>query len=151
MIPVDRMAQVHCAMAEWSFNPADIPRVKTLLAAFFAANKWPNLAIEIECTRTDAYLMSAWNWPGLPYIAKINFQYLTEYFEDGDMARMKAHIQGIWNMLTTSNIPFKAHWGKLNCLDVAQVAKTYNLAAFLPHVQPLFLNEYTRKRLFAGR
>ncbi len=150
LIPVDRMARVHCAMAEWSFNPVDIPRVKTMLTTYFEANGWPNLAIEIECTRTDTYLMSAWNWPELPYIAKINFQYLTEFFEDGDKARMKAHILGIWNMLDGADIPFKAHWGKLNCLDAAQVAKTYDLAAFLPYVEPLFLNGYTKRRLMVG-
>ena len=149
MIPVDRRADLHVAMAEWSFNPADVARVMDVCRTYFDANKWPNLGTEIECTRTDPHLMSPWNWPGLPYIIKFNFQYLTDFLTDAEKADMIAHLKGLWNALEAAGIPFKAHWGKINFLTPEKVARDYQLAEFLPHVQPLFLNQYVKDRLFA--
>lgn len=150
MIPVDRRAQLHVAMAEWSFNPADLPRLMQVCRTYFDTNKWPNLATEIECTRTDTHHMSPWNWPGLPFIIKFNFQYLTDFLSDDEKADMIRHLQGLWNALEAADIPFKAHWGKINFLTPEKVARDYQLAAFLPHIQPLFLNDYLRTRLIGG-
>lgn len=147
MIPIDRKAQLHVAMAEWSFNPVDIARVMQVCRTYFDANKWPNLATEIQCTLTDSYHMSPWNWPGLPYIVKFNFQYLTDFLSDDEKADMIKHLQGLWNAIEAAGIPFKAHWGKINFLTPEKVARDYQLAAFLPHIQPLFLNNYLKSRL----
>src|SRR3712207_8063023 len=60
------------SMAEWSFAPADLRRVIKACTAYFKANRWPNLPIEIELTKTDNHLMSPWNWEGLDYIVKLD-------------------------------------------------------------------------------
>lgn len=147
IIPCDRLAPMRVAMAEWSFNPADLTRLMATCRTYFAANKWPNLPIEIECTRTDSYMMSAWNWPGLPYIIKFNFQYLTDFLTDEDKQAMIDHLHGLWNALEAAGIPFKAHWGKINFLNPVTVGKSYDLAAFVPHIRSLFLNDSLRQRL----
>lgn len=146
IIPCDRLAQLRCAMAEWSFNPADLARVQDVCRNYFNANLFPNLAVEIECTRTDSYLMSAWNWPGLPYIIKFNFQYLTLFLDDAGKQAIINHLQGLWNALNDAKIPFKAHWGKINFLTPDDVATRYQWAAFKPHVHPAFVNPYLAKR-----
>jgi FAD binding domain len=150
MIPCDRLAPLHVAMAEWSFDPADLPKVMDCCRAYFDANKWPNLPTEIECTRTDAYLMSAWNWPDLPYIVKLNFQYLTDFLTPEEKAEVTTHLQGLWSALEAAGIRFKGHWGKINFLTPEAVAKLYHPQAFLPHVKAMFLNDYLRKRLYAA-
>lgn len=147
MIPCDRRAGLRCAMAEWSFDPADLVRVQDVCRTYFNANKWPNLAVEIECTRTDDYMMSPWRWPGLPYIIKFNFQYLTLYLDDAGKAAINTHLNGLWNALDQAEIPFKAHWGKINFLTPADVAARYQLAEFKPHVHPAFVNPYLAARL----
>lgn len=147
IIPVDRMATLYCAMAEWSFNPADLEKVMDVCRTYFDANKWPNLPIEIECTRTDDFWMSAWNWPGLPYIIKFNFQYLTVFLSDADKALIPPHLKGLWEALVAAGIPFKAHWGKINFLTPEFVAANYQPAKFLPLIRPLFLNAYLKQAL----
>ena len=146
IIPCDRLAPLPCAMAEWSFDPADLPKVMDVCKTYFNANKWPNLPVEIECTRTDTYLMSAWNWPGLPYIVKLNFQYLTAFLDDSGKAEVVVHLKGVWDALNAAGLRFKAHWGKINFNTPPVVAKNYGLAAFLPHVKPMFMNDYLRQR-----
>ena len=78
MLPVDRRAPLRVAMAEWSFRPQDLQRVLGECEQFFGQHRWPNIPTEIELTKVDGSFMSAWNWDGLPYIAKLNFMYLTE-------------------------------------------------------------------------
>ncbi|WP_152417451.1 FAD-binding protein [Sandarakinorhabdus sp. AAP62] len=146
MIPCDRLAPLRCAMAEWSFNPADLARVQDVCRTYFNAKKWPNLAVEIECTRTDSYLMSPWNWPGLPYIIKFNFQYLTLYLDDTEKAAIVTHLNGLWDELNKAGIPFKAHWGKINFLTPHDVATRYQWEAFKPYVHPAFVNPYLSSR-----
>lgn len=147
IIPVDRMATLLCAMAEWSFDPADLEKVMDVCRTYFDANKWPNLPIEIECTRTDDFWMSAWNWKGLPYIIKFNFQYLTVFLSDDQKAEIAPHLQGLWNALDTAGIRFKAHWGKINFLTPEFVAANYQPEPFLPLTNALFMNDYLRKAL----
>ncbi len=149
MIPIDRFAELHVAMAEWAFNPADLPKAMDVCRSYFGAvgGHWPNLGIEIQGTRTDSYFMSSWNWPGLDYIMKINFQYLTDYLSDAEKVTMITHLKGLWDALIAASIPFKPHWGKINFMDAAFVAKNYDLEAFKPYIQPLFLNDSMRKRL----
>jgi hypothetical protein len=147
IIPCDRLAPLHVAMAEWSFAPADLPQVMSVCTSYFTANQWPNLPIEIECTRTDSYWMSAWNWPGLPYIVKLNFQYLTDYLTDADKVTMIRHLQGLWNALVAAGITFKAHWGKINFLTPETTAKLYQLQSFRPMIQPGLMNPYLQQRL----
>ncbi len=118
MLPVDRRAPLHVAMAEWSFNPADLDRLMDRCREYYRQRGWPNLPIEIELTKTDDYYMSAWNWPGLDYIVKFNFMYLTDVSETaaerrpnpGTPARSVGSSQH-------AGIPFKAHWGKINFMD----------------------------------
>lgn len=150
IIPVDRMATLYCAMAEWSFNPADLEKVMDVCRTYFDAAKWPNLPIEIECTRTDDFWMSAWNWPGLPYIIKFNFQYLTLFLDEAEKALIAPHLEGLWHALVAAGIPFKAHWGKINFLTPAFVSANYQPANFLPLVRPLFMNDYLRSALPAA-
>lgn len=147
IIPVDRRATLYCAMAEWSFDPADLEKVMDLCRTYFDANKWPNLPTEIECTRTDNFWMSPWNWPGLPYIIKFNFQYLTVFLSDKEKAEIPVHLEGLWNALVKAGIRFKAHWGKINFLTPEFVAKNYQPGPFLPLTQPLFMNDYLRRAL----
>ena len=47
MLPVDRRAPLHVAMAEWSFNPEDLNRILECCKEYYQHNGWPNLPIEI--------------------------------------------------------------------------------------------------------
>ena len=148
MLPVDRRTPLHVAMAEWSFNPADLNRLMERCKEYFRQKGWPNLPIEIELTKTDNYYMSAWNWPGLDYIVKFNFMYLTDVSETGDRrAEILAHLHGLWDHLIRSGIPFKAHWGKINFMDYQFVQDHYEYARFKPFIRPVFLNRYLTERL----
>lgn len=147
MIPCDRLAPLRVSQAEWGFDPADLQRAMDVCRSYFGANKWPNTPIEIELTRTDPYLMSPWNWPGLPCIAKFNFQYITDFLSDAEKQVMMAHLKGLWDALIAAGIPFKAHWGKINFLDAQFVGERYGLSAFRPHIDPLFLSPSMQRRL----
>lgn len=147
MIPVDRNAPLRVAMAEWSFAPADVSRAMDVCRAYWNANGWPNLATEVECTKTDDYWMSAWNWPDLDYIVKFNFQYLTSYLTDVEKQGLVAHLQGLWSAFDAAGIPFKAHWGKINFLDPPRVAARYGFERFRPLVWPQLVNDYLAARL----
>ncbi len=150
MLPVDRRAPLHVAMAEWSFDPAQLKAVLAACRAYFKANRWPNLPTEIELTRTDRNFMSPWNWPDLPYVVKFNFQYMTDVCtKPGELAAIPAHLRGLWAHLLGAGIRFKAHWGKLNFMDRGFVQAHYRLDQFEPHIQPLFVNRYLRERLLA--
>ena len=148
MLPVDRRAPLHVAMAEWSFNPQDLPRLMESCKHYFKEHGWPNLPIEIELTQTDHYFMSAWNWPGLAYIVKLNFMYLTDVSgTQPEKDEIMTHLHGLWNHLLQDGIPFKAHWGKINFMDVDFVRSHYELEQFQPFIRPLFLNPYLAARL----
>jgi FAD/FMN-containing dehydrogenase len=148
MLPVDRRAPLRVAMAEWSFNPADLHRVMDCCRTYFEQNGWPNLPIEIELTKTDAYYMSAWNWPGLDYIVKFNFMYMTDICETAEeKAHIVSHLHGLWNFLLQSGFEFKAHWGKINFMDYNFVREHFQLDRFQPFIRPLFLNQYLAERI----
>ncbi len=148
MLPVDRRAPLHVAMAEWSFNPADLTNVLERCREYYQLKGWPNLPIEIELTKTDNYFMSPWNWPGLEYIVKFNFMYLTDI--SGTASERKdilAHLHGLWDQLRQANIPFKAHWGKINFMDYQFMCDHYQFDQFKPFIRALFLNPYLIDRL----
>ena len=148
MLPVDRRAPLHVAMAEWSFNPADLQAVLAGCREYYRRHGWPNLPIEIELTKTDTYLMSPWNWPGLDYIVKFNFMYLTDV--SGTAAEKEAivaHLRGLWNWLMEKKIPFKAHWAKINFIDPAFAARQHEAEQFRPFMRPIFLNPYLVERI----
>jgi hypothetical protein len=148
MLPVDRRAPLHVAMAEWCFNPTDLNKLMELCREYYRKNGWPNLPIEIELSKTDNYFMSPWNWPGLDYIIKFNFMYLTDVSETGlEKDKIIAHLHGLWNHLIQAGIPFKAHWGKINFMDYNFVRDHYQLEQFKPFMRPLFLNSYLMDRL----
>jgi hypothetical protein len=147
MLPVDRTAPVHVAMAEWSFDPADRDKLLATCRAYFDTNRWPDLPTEIELTKTDDHFMSPWNWQGLPYILKLNFQYLTDACNAQGLAEIDTHLAGLWAALRAAGIRFKAHWGKRNSLDTAFVSANYQLDQFRPYIQPLFVNPYLAARL----
>ena len=118
MLPVDRRAPLHVAMAEWSFDPADLDNLMGRCREYFRHAGWPNLPIEIELTKTDNYYMSPWNWPGLDYIVKFNFMYMTDISEtESEKEQILTHLHGLWDHLMHAGIRFKAHWGKINFLD----------------------------------
>ncbi len=149
MLPVDRRAPLRVAMAEWAFNPADTQRLLAACKGYFKKNGWPNLPIEIELTKTDDYYMSAWNWPGLDYIIKFNFMYLTDVCKTPeDKQAIYDHLRGLWNYLVKSSIPFKAHWGKINFIDSNFTSTHYQFDQFKPFIQPMFLNPYLRERFY---
>ena len=136
-------------MAEWSFNPDDLPKILSTCRAYFKRAGWPNMPIEIELTKTDNYPMSPWNWPGLDFIVKFNFMYLTDVIRtDQERAAMLAHLKGLWDFLLQSGIPLKAHWGKINFMDPAFVRANFDFAGFEPLIRPLFLNPYLSERLY---
>ena len=148
MLPVDRRAPLHVAMAEWSFNPADLEAVLACCRDYYRHNGWPNLPIEIELTKTDSYFMSPWNWPGLSYIVKFNFMYLTDI--SGTTAEKEAiiaHLRGLWEWLLEKKIPFKSHWAKINFIDPAFAARQHEVEQFKPFIRSLFLNPYLVERI----
>jgi len=148
MLPVDRRAPLHVAMAEWSFRPQDVHRVLGECQDYFDRHGWPNIPTEIELTRVDGSLMSAWNWEGLPYIVKFNFMYLTEVCtEPGEKEAIYAHLRGLWDHLETAGVPFKAHWGKVNFIDPEFVRRNHDLDAFQPLISPMFMNDYLTERI----
>jgi FAD/FMN-containing dehydrogenase len=150
MLPVDRRAPLHVAMAEWSFRPQDVHRVIDECRTYFDHHGWPNIPTEIELTRVDGNLMSAWNWQGLPYIVKFNFMYLTEVCtQPGEKDAIYTHLRGLWEHLQVAGIPFKAHWGKINFIDPEFVRRNHQFDAFRPLVSPMFGNEYLAERLGA--
>ena len=149
MLPVDRTSPLHVAMAEWSFNPADIHHLLDTCRKYFAKTGWPNLPIEIELTKTDNYFMSPWNWPGLDYILKLNFMYLTDILgSETERAAMMAHLKGLWEDLIRANIPFKAHWGKINFMDEQFVREHFQFERFKPFICPIFVNPYLAERIY---
>jgi FAD/FMN-containing dehydrogenase len=148
MLPVDRRAPLHVAMAEWSFRPEDVNRVVGECSEYFGKHGWPNIPTEIELTKVDGNMMSPWDWPGLPYIVKFNFMYLTEVCtEPGEKEQIYAHLRGLWEHLEAVGVPFKAHWGKLNFIDPAFVRANHDIDAFRPHIQPMFMNAYLEERI----
>lgn len=147
MLPVDHYTPLHVAMAEWSFDPAEVQRVLALCRGYFERNGWPNLPIEIELTKTDNYFMSPWNWPGLDYILKFNFMYLTEIINtDEEKALMMDHLRGLWRHFEQAGLAFKAHWGKINFLSPQDVRRMHDFERFHPHIREIFLNDYLRER-----
>ena len=126
MLPVDRRAPLHVAMAEWSFRPQDVHRVLGECQDYFDRHGWPNIPTEIELARVDGSLMSPWNWDGLPYVVKFNFMYLTEVCtEPGEKEEIYAHLRGLWEHLQAAGVPFKAHWGKINFIDPEFVRRNH--------------------------
>jgi len=152
MLPVDRQVPIRVAMAEWSFNPADLSNVREKCNQFFQKNGWPNLPIEIELTKTDNFFMSCNNTFSTQnksnYVVKFNFMYATACCSTPPlMQKLIEHLQNLWNFLVNAGIVFKAHWGKMNFMDAAFVQKHYDLEPFKPAVSPLFMNQYLRERL----
>jgi FAD/FMN-containing dehydrogenase len=148
MLPVDRRAPLRVAMAEWSFRPQDVHTVLGECRQYFDAQGWPNIPTEIELTRVDGSLMSAWNWDGLPYIVKFNFMYLTEVCtEPAEKEAIYAHLRGLWEHLENAGVPFKAHWGKVNFIDPEFVRRNHGFDAFRPLISPMFMNDYLTERI----
>jgi hypothetical protein len=149
MLPVDRRAPLRVAMAEWSFNPSDLNHLIQTCKDYFQLRGWPNLPIEIELTKTDPYYMSAWNWPGLDYIIKFNFMYLTDVANTPvEKQAIIEHLHGLWDYLVQSGIPFKAHWGKINFMDEKFVHDHFEFDLFKPFIRPMFLNQYLAERFY---
>lgn len=150
MLPVDRRAPLRVAMAEWSFRPRDMQRVLGECEGYFEEHGWPNIPTEIELTRVDGALMSAWNWDDLPYVVKFNWMYLTEVCKSpGEKGEIHAHLRGLWDHLRAAGVPFKAHWGKVNFIDPGFVRENHDFESFRPLVSPIFLNGYLAERLGA--
>jgi D-arabinono-1,4-lactone oxidase/FAD binding domain len=148
MLPVDRRAPLHVAMAEWSFRPQDMHRVLGECQGYFDRHGWPNIPTEIELARVDGSLMSAWNWEELPYVVKFNFMYLTEVCtKSGEKEAIYAHLRGLWDHLETEGIPFKAHWGKINFIDPEFVRRSHGFDAFQHLISPMFVNDYLARRI----
>jgi FAD/FMN-containing dehydrogenase len=148
MLPVDRRAPLHVAMAEWSFRPQDVHRVLGECQDYFDDHGWPNIPTEIELTRVDGNLMSAWNWEDLSYVVKFNFMYLTEVCtEPGEKEAIHAHLRGLWEHLEAAGVQFKAHWGKINFIDPEFVRRNHGFEAFAPLISPMFMNDYLAERI----
>ena len=148
MLPVDRRAPLHVAMAEWSFRPQDVNRVIGECQEYFGKHGWPNIPTEIELTKVDDRLMSPWNWDGLPYIVKFNFMYLTEVCtEPGEKEEIYTHLRGLWEHLEAAGVSFKAHWGKVNFIDPEFVRRNHHFDAFRPLIAPMFMNAYLEERI----
>ncbi len=148
MLPVDRRAPLHVAMAEWAFKPTDLDRLLQSCRNYYEQNGWPNLPIEIELTKTDHAYMSPWNWKGLDYIVKFNFMYLIDVSKtESEKEEISAHLHGLWNHLIQDEIPFKAHWGKINFMDYEFVRSHFEFDQFKPFITQMLLNPYLMKRL----
>jgi FAD/FMN-containing dehydrogenase len=148
MLPVDRRAPLLVAMAEWSFRPPDVHLVLGECQDYFDDHGWPNIPTEIELSRVDGSLMSAWNWEGLSYVVKFNFMYLTEVCtKPGEKDAIYAHLRGLWQHLQAAGIPFKAHWGKINFIDPEFVQRNHRFDEFAPLITPMFMNDYLAERI----
>jgi len=148
MLPVDRRAPLRVAMAEWSFRPRDLQQVLAACREYFGKAGWPNIPTEIELTRVDGGMMSAWNWDDVPYIVKFNWMYLTEVCRSpGEKEAIYTHLRGLWDHLRGRGIQFKAHWGKVNFIDPEFVRENHDWDRFHPLVSPIFLNDYLEERL----
>jgi FAD/FMN-containing dehydrogenase len=148
MLPVDRRAPLRVAMAEWSFRPRDLQRVLGECQDYFEEAGWPNIPTEIELTRVDGGLMSAWSWEDVPYVVKFNWMYLTEVCRsDGEKEQIHAHLRGLWEHLQREGIQFKAHWGKVNFIDPEFVRENHDFDAFRSLASPIFANDYLVERL----
>lgn len=148
MLPVDRRAPLRVAMAEWSFRPQDLQRVLGECEDYFEDAGWPNIPTEIELTKIDGALMSAWNWDDVPYIVKLNFMHLTEVCRSpGEKEQIYAHLRGLWEHLQREGIAFKAHWGKVNFIDPEFVRESHDFDRFRPLISPIFANDYLTERL----
>jgi hypothetical protein len=148
MLPVDRRAPLRVAMAEWSFRPQDVNRVIGECQRYFDGRGWPNIPTEIELTRVDGGLMSAWNWEDLAHVVKFNFMYLTEVCAGpGEKEAIYAHLRGLWQHLEDAGVPFKAHWGKINFIDPEFVRRNHGIDAFRPLISPIFVNDYLEERI----
>jgi hypothetical protein len=148
MLPVDRRAPTHVAMAEWGFRPKDINKVRGACEAYFKKHGWPNIPTEIELTQVDGSWMSAWGWDDEPYIVKFNFMYLTDVCTHaGDKEKIFTHLKGLWDQLLAEGIEFRAHWGKLNFIDPEWAARNSRLDAFRPFACPVLLNDYLEARI----
>ena len=89
------------------------PRARRVPGATSTRHGWPNIPTEIELTRVDGSLMSAWNWDGLPYIVKFNFMYLTEVCtEPGEKEAIYAHLRGLWEHLRSRRRPVQGALGE---------------------------------------
>jgi hypothetical protein len=148
MLPVDRRAPLRVAMAEWSFRPEDVHRVIGECQDYFDDHGWRNIPTEIQLSRVDGALMSAWNWEGLSYVVKFNFMYLTEVCtKSGEKEAIYAHLRGLWDHLETAGVPFKAHWGKINFIDPEFVRRNHDFDAFRPLISPMFVNDHLAERI----
>lgn len=149
MLPVDRRAPTHVAMAEWSFRPRDIDRVRGACEAYFEHHGWPNIPTEIELTQVDGSWMSAWGWDDEAYIVKFNFMYLTDVCtQPGDKEKIFTHLKGLWDHLRDdARVEFRAHWGKLNFIDPDWVQTHSHIEEFRPFVCPVLLNDYIEARI----
>jgi len=163
MIPVDRFCNenVYCTMAEWAFHPKQIKQVVALYRKYFSENKWPNLPIEVEYVKADDYYMSPWNSANIivdgqdtEFLVKINIMWYTTIEKKASneatgrfRKQVEDHAKGIWDILKANNIPFKAHWGKVNFTTPKDVEKLYDYQAFQPRIQHQFLNSYIKSRL----
>jgi FAD/FMN-containing dehydrogenase len=148
MLPVDRRAPLRVAMAEWSFRPRDLQAVLKACREYFDEAGWPNIPTEIELTKVDGGLMSAWSWDDVTYVVKFNWMYLTEVCRSpGEKEEIHTHLRGLWEHLRREGIPFKAHWGKVNFIDPEFVRRNHDWDRFRPLVNPIFANDYLEERL----
>src|SRR5215218_282035 len=148
MLPVDRRAPLRVAMADWSFRPGALQRVLGECERYFERAGWPNIPTEIELTRVDGALMSAWGWDDVPYVVKFNFMYLTEVCRaPGEKEEIYTHLRGLWEHLRRERVPFKAHWGKVNFIDPEFVRENHDFERFRPLIAPIFVNDYLAERL----
>jgi len=159
MLPVDRFSNenVYCAMAEWAFHPKQIKEVVDLYRKYFSEHEWPNLPIEIEYVKSDGYYMSPWNSDSIgeaigeatEFLVKINTMWYIPSKAEGPGIRpqVENHAKGIWIVLKENNIPFKAHWGKINFTSPEDAIKLYDFDAFSPKIQQQFVNSYINTRL----
>jgi hypothetical protein len=135
-------------MAEWGFRPQDTYRVIGECEQYFGERGWPNIPTEIELTRVDGNMMSAWDWADLAYVVKFNFVYLTEVCtEPGEKEAIHTHLRGLWEHLEAAEVPFKAHWGKINFIDPEFVLANHRFDAFRPLISPIFMNDYLEERI----
>jgi hypothetical protein len=135
-------------MAEWSFRPRDLQRVLRACRDYFGEAGWPNIPTEIELTKVDGGLMSAWGWDDVPYVVKFNWMYLTEVCRSpGEKEKIYTHLRGLWEHLRRAGVPFKAHWGKVNFIDPEFVQQNHDWDRFQPLISPVFANDYLEERL----
>ena len=97
--------------------------------------------------------MSPWNWPGLDYIVKFNFMYLTDVCDTAaEKDAIIAHLHGLWDHFRPGRDAVQGALGQDQLHGPGLRARLIlSWESFRPFIRPLFINQYLAERLPPAR